>query len=409
MNQEEISFTFQNCRFKKIDIASIPYNITNLKIINSRIESSIFNLIKFNNLTIFNLDNNKMDSDNFENIFRTLLKHNQISKSLKVFSAKKNCISRVIKNENLITLNNKFSALDILNLSNNIICDFNKEIMKCLPNIKILDLSNNSLIQEHKCKEIIENCKGFVLLLRNIGIMKESINKYYIEYLSKQLSEKSYPYYSFNIDSLFYKRNYELILNINLANIKKSTNLLELNCSSCNIDDQSMINIINNCCEINNNISKINLSFNLLTENFLDSLIKNNLNILLNKVKKMNLSFNLIHFIGHSGKNFDFIYFLNHFQNLETLLMKGTPLEDKFNEYIKKEVTIHYEIEKKGMQISKIENELLEIKNIIEQNKLGVNPKFCLIINDILSSKYAKKKEIVPKFFEHIIIDDKKE
>ena len=410
--------TLQNCELKTIDISSIPYDITDLNILNSKISSSIFEKNLFNNLVSLVIDNSKLHSNNFENIIKVLLrKDNQICNHLKLLSAKNNYISRIIKKEELIRITNKFNCLEILNLSNNIICDINQKILEYIPNIKILDLSNNNITQEYKCKELIKNCKGIVLLLRNIGIMRENMNNYYKEYYFKKLKEKDYPIYSINLNSLFYKRNYEDILKIDFSHIKKNKNIIELNLSSCNIDNITMIKILCHCVAINNNINKVDLSLNLLSEKFFDLLIKKNLNIVLGKMTKLNLSFNNINFVGtqkydiDNSKNNQFILFLNNFPQIELLLLKGTPFEDKINEYIKKEVTRYYENEKRHETVTELTNEFIEIKNIVEKNYLGVNPKFFFVINDLLSVKYTRRfKQILsPIFFEHVVVDNIKQ
>ena len=412
------SITFQNCEFKIIDISSIPYDINKLNILNSKISSSIFEKNIFNNLVSLVLDNTKLHSNNFENIIKILLRKDiKICNNLKLLSAKKNYISRIIAKEELDRITNKFLFLEILNLSNNIICDINKKIFKYIPNIKILDLSNNNISQEYKCKELVNNCKGIVLLLRNLGIMKENMNNFYKEYYFNKLKEKDYPIYSINLNCLFYKRNYEDILKIDFSQIKKNKNIIELNLSSCNIDNKTMIKIFYHCLAINNNINKLDLSFNLLDENFFDLLIKNNLNIILGKMTKLNLSFNDIHFVGtkkyniDNGKNNQFIIFLNNFPQIELLLLKGTPFEEIINEYIKKEVTIYYEYEKKHEKVTELTKEFIEIKNIIEKNYLEVNPKFIFVLNDLLSTKYTRRfKQILsPLFFEHIVVDNIKQ
>ena len=406
----------QNCTLKKIDISSIPYDLINLKIINSKIYSSVFDKIQFNNLISLTLDNCNLDSDHFENIFKSLLRkdNGNFSNSLKKLSANNNQISRIIKNEEIKRLNNKFTSLEILNLSNNYISDVNNNILEYIPNIKILDLSNNSLVQEYKCKELIKNCKGFVILIRNIGIMKDPLHKSYRDYYINNLEKNNNSIYSINFECLFYKRNYDNILNINCTNLKKNTNILEINFSSCNIDDNSMVTLLHNCIPVNNNIHKINLSFNLLTENIFDLLIKDNIDILLNKLVELDLSFNPINFkdnkkyVSDNAKRNHFIIFLSHLPNLETFSMKTTPFEEAINDYLKKEVNIYYEKEKKHNVITKIEGKYLEIKDIIYKNHLNINNNFCLSINYLLSAKYTKRVKLMQPdlLMRHIIIDN---
>ena len=128
---------FQKCEFKNIYISEIPFDLINLKIINSKISSSIFDKIQFNNLISLILDDCKLDSDIFENIFKIFLKKNNEScnNSLKILSAKNNLISRIIKKEEIKKLNNKFTSLEIFNLANNNINDVNNSILEFIPNL----------------------------------------------------------------------------------------------------------------------------------------------------------------------------------------------------------------------------------------------------------------------------------
>ena len=80
------------------------------------------------------------------------------------------------------------------------------------------------------------------------------------------------------------------------------------------------------------------MSNNLLSENFFDLLLKNNINILLYNLKELDISFNSINYVGNNEYKGDiseisknlFYIFLNVFKNLKLLIMKGTPFESKF-------------------------------------------------------------------------------
>ena len=234
---------FNNCQLKKVQLSQIEYKINHLKFINSNISSTIFDSIQFSNLITLILDNNNLHSDVFEKIFKNLFnKECQIYNNLKIISAKNNHISRIIRNEEIARLNNK------------------------LNNLEIFDLSNNNINNEKICKDIINNCQCLVILLNNIGIMKKSMNKYYQQEYFKKLETNDYPLYSLNMNSLFYERNFKSILTVDLSNIKNNTNIKEINLYSCYINDETLIKLLTNCTDINNNISKINLSYNNLTK-----------------------------------------------------------------------------------------------------------------------------------------------
>jgi hypothetical protein len=166
----------------------IPLLYQNLKIIDSKIYSSIFNNMSFKNLVKFNLDNAQIDSFNFDRIFKNLLLGE--NKNLKEFSVKNNYISRIILDDEIITKANILISLEIFNLANNNIYAVDKRIFDLMPNLKILDLTNNSLLHQINCKELIKKCKGIVLLLKNVAILKDSIYNFYMDYYKKFFSKK---------------------------------------------------------------------------------------------------------------------------------------------------------------------------------------------------------------------------
>ena len=235
--------------------------------------------------------------------------------------------------------------------------------------------------------------------------MQISENDSYLDYYIKKLNNNEYPIQSFNLDSLLFKRNIDKFLKNDFSLIKKNFNILELNFSSCNLNDQNSIKLISNCSILNSNISKINLSLNLITENIYDLLINNNINKLLYKLTELDLSYNSIKIIKLKKYNKNWqahenllTKFISHFPQLELLILKGTPCEDKFNEYVKKEVTAYMEKVKKGKISDKSKNELkelTEIRDIFEKKYLQVNPNFHLKINDFITIKYVKRMKQV--------------
>lgn len=409
--------TFNNCELRKIDISLIPVNVKHLNIFKSILSYSIFQRIHFTNLVSLNLDNNELDSENFEKIFKILLNNgNQISKNLKLLSAKNNYITRIIKLKDLKTIKNKFISLEIINLSNNRISEFHAKLLSLFPNIKLIDLSDNLLNQQYKCKEIIDNCKGIVLLAKNIGVMPMQMNKDYLNYYLKKINEKDSLQLSINFDSLLFKRNVDNILNNDISNIKYNINIIELNFSSCNLNNEKATKLIKNCSNVNSNITKINLSLNSITENIFNLFISEDIYVLLNKLSEFDLSFNSINFIGLKKYNNNWkIYenpltkFIYYFPSLELLILKGTPIEEKLNEYIKKEVIIYMELVLKKIK-GKLEKDLFEYRDIFEKKYLKINPNFHLKINDLITNKYVKRVKAVTTYdFNNLIFDNVRE
>ena len=415
-NNEQI--IFKKCELRKIDISLIPINIKHLSFYKSILSYSIFKRVQFTNLISLNLDNNKLDSENFEKILKILLCNgNQMSQYLKELSAKNNGITRIIKLQNLKKIKNKFDSLEILNLANNSISEFHVKLLNLFPNIKLIDLSNNILNHQYKCQELLDNCKGIVLLAKNISVMQNPMNKNYLDYFLTKINEKdSYQFSSFNLDSLLYKRNVNDFIKKDISNIKYNMKITELNFSSCNLNDENAMKLIKNCSNINSNITKINLSLNLITENIFNLLVNEDIYILLNKLSELDLSYNQIKFIqlgnfNHNWKIYEnpLTKFIYYFPTLELLILKGTPIEEKFNEYIKKEVIIYMELVKKNIK-GTLEKDLFEYRDIFEKKYFKINPKFHLKINDLITNKYIKRiKQVNTYDFNNLIFDNVRE
>ena len=101
--------------------------------------------------------------------------------------------------------------------------------------------------------------------------------------------------------------------------------------------------------------------------------------------------------------------FIYYFPTLELLILKGTPIEEKFNEYIKKEVVIYMELVLKKVK-GKLEKELFEFRDIFEKKYFQVNPRFHLKINDLITNKYVKRiKQVNTYDFNNLIFDNIRE
>ena len=407
---------FNNCELKNVELAKIPFGFKNLKITNSRIFASIFNNMNFENLIKFNIDNVQIDTYNFEKIFGTLLRCE--NKNLKEISAKNNYITRILINDELYSYAKIITALEIFNLANNSIYNVDKRIFNIMPNIKILDLSNNCLLHQNNCKELIKNCKGIVLLLKNIAISKKTFYNYYINYYQKFLATNNYndiPLDYINFDSLFYEINKKSISQWDFSLTKKIDNISELNLSSCSLDNEIVSEILLECLSMKNSVSKLNLSYNEINQEIFNILIKDNVKAILQKLKELDLSYNLIKFDDVEGdpKKTKFVIFLDKYSQLEILNLKSTPFEESINTYIKDEIKLHFAKEKGKEKDYKPTNdkEYNQLKKIVENNCLDINEDFLIIINDLITLKYTSQKRmkpILPLLDQHLLIDNLK-
>ena len=407
---------FNNCELKNVELAKIPFGFKNLKITNSRIFASIFNNMNFENLIKFNIDNVQIDTYNFEKIFGTLLRCE--NKNLKEISAKNNYITRILINDELYSYAKIITALEIFNLANNSIYNVDKRIFNIMPNIKILDLSNNCLLHQNNCKELIKNCKGIVLLLKNIAISKKTFYNYYINYYQKFLATNNYndiPLDYINFDSLFYEINKKSISQWDFSLTKKIDNISELNLSSCSLDNEIVSEILLECLSMKNSVSKLNLSYNEINQEIFNILIKDEVKAILQKLKELDLSYNSIKFDDVEGdpKKTKFVIFLDKYSQLEILNLKSTPFEESINTYIKDEIKLHFAKEKGKEKDYKPTNvkEYNQLKKIVENNCLDINEDFLIIINDLITLKYTSQKRmkpIIPLLDQHLLIDNLK-
>ena len=407
---------FNNCELKNVELAKVPFGFKNLKITNSRIFASIFNNMNFENLIKFNIDNVQIDTYNFEKIFGTLLRCE--NKNLKEISAKNNYITRILINDELYSYAKIITALEIFNLANNSIYNVDKRIFNIMPNIKILDLSNNCLLHQNNCKELIKNCKGIVLLLKNIAISKKTFYNYYINYYQKFLATNNYndiPLDYINFDSLFYEINKKSISQWDFSLTKKIDNISELNLSSCSLDNEIVSEILLECLSMKNSVSKLNLSYNEINQEIFNILIKDEVKAILQKLKELDLSYNLIKFDDVEGdpKKTKFVIFLDKYSQLEILNLKSTPFEESINTYIKDEIKLHFAKEKGKEKDYKPTNdkEYNQLKKIVENNCLDINEDFLIVINDLITLKYTSQKRmkpILPLLDQHLLIDNLK-
>ena len=421
-NSKASEILFENSELTNVNFSFISKNVNHLKIIDSKISPYIFDKPHFDNLELLTLDNDNLDSYSFQYILKIILNNcHQIYNNLKSLSVKNNYISKLLTNEDiekLIKENKELKSLETLDLSNNNIYDINFDFFKLIPKLKLLDLYNNSLVSKKRCKRLM-NINSFIVILgRNLGIMENKINKEYTDYYFKKLTSNEYPISSINMDSLYINTEIDKLFNTIHSKLKRCPNILEINLSSCNMKDEDMISILNKCLVINNNITKLNISYNLLTEKIFDLLVENNINIILHKLNVLDLSYNNINFIFNKNKDANnkqedvqLIKFIKNFKRIEKLYLKGTSIEEYINEFIRKEVNNKQAEKKKMGGIMKFNEFDTKMKNIIINNALKINDKFKIYINDLVTAKYTAKKRLkdIPNFEQQIIIENQRE
>ena len=397
---------FNDCDFKNINLSSISYNIQNFILRNSEFSTNCLNTLKFGNLKYLSLEGINLLSDNFENLIEILFE-NEMGSNLKYLSVKNNYISRILSDNKLNELldnERKFEELIEINFADNNIYKINENFLEIIPNIKLVNLINNNLNFFFKCKNIIENCHGTILLNKNISTVNDNtFNDYYLDYYIKCLNDKNNKniFKNLNFEGLFNKLNQSILLKLDLKTCYNFNKIVEINFSDNSIEDECMLKLFKDTLQLTN-LEKLNLSNNQLTEKILDKLINDKIFEKCNNLKECDFSNNNIKF-----KKDIIINLIKIIPGLESLIMKFTPLELTFNEYMKKKVNIFYELKLKGNQKTKLEKEYIEIDEIINQGFLDINPYFKLKICDLIKTKYTPKiKKYLPNLIANIDLDE---
>ena len=322
----------KKCNIENYEIKQVFKEINKLKIKRCKISFGN-NFLNFKTINELYLENINLINENL-NIILQGIKSNL--NNIKILSIKNNNISKLNLDldENII-----YNNLEFLNLSNNKISKIAENIFDILPVIKTIDLTNNNINFICRYKNILniskeKNC--IILLSKNPGIIKEKNREEYCNYLKEYIPEKlnknNHIKY-LNLEGLFINKTYNILSQINF-NTMEITFLNSLNLSHNNLTDQNLIEIIKNNKDFFSRIKKLILCSNYITEECINSLI-NDENGEFQKIfadlKKLDISGNHIKFTDlNQLKNL-----IKTFPNLKTLLLKYTPFENDYNNYLK--------------------------------------------------------------------------
>ena len=378
------------------DIKQAFNDINKLKIKKCKIlfGSNFFNFKKINELYLesINLINENLD------IILQGIKAN--INDLKIFSIKNNNISKLNLNfeENI-----KYNNLVFLNVSNNKINKIKENIFDILPNIKAIDLTNNNINFLCRYKNIFNKNKNCILLLaKNPAIIKEKNREEYCQYLKEILPNNNNCIKYLNLEGLFINKTYPILSEINFNNV----DIINLNLSHNNLNDEDFIKLIKNNKEFFAKIKKLILCSNYITEEGINSLIniesEDNTKIFIN-LRKLDLSGNHINFSDLSLLK----KIINFFPNLNTLLLKYTPFEKEFNNYLKMKITNKIEETKENKENKEIIidaqfEELFEKEKFLYEKKLKIK-----MMNMNKYEDYNLIRKYFPYLLCNIILENK--
>ena len=361
----------KKCNIENYEIKQVFKEINKLKIKRCKISFGN-NFLNFKTINELYLENINLINENL-NIILQGIKSNL--NNIKILSIKNNNISKLNLDldENII-----YNNLELLNLSNNKISKIAENIFDILPIIKTIDLTNNNINFICRYKNILniskeKNC--IILLSKNPGIIKEKNREEYCNYLKEYIPEKlnknNHIKY-LNLEGLFINKTYNILSQINF-NTMEITFLNSLNLSHNNLTDQNLIEIIKNNKDFFSRIKKLILCSNYITEECINSLI-NDENGEFQKIfadlKKLDISGNHIKFTDlNQLKNL-----IKTFPNLKTLLLKYTPFENDYNNYLKmKAMNKIEEGEHKELSESYLQfEEIFEKEKFLNEKKIKI-------------------------------------
>jgi hypothetical protein len=386
-----------------------------LKITSCKLSFDFYGIKKnFNSshVTELYLDDCGFVNENFNEIIYSIINNEKLRKNLK-------CLS--FKNNHIITLKffrffmqgeikqYIFDNLELLDFSDNQLKYLEGEISDVIPNIKLIDLSNNdfhlnvfgSLFklnkkiienQESQIKENNQNPVGFLILLsNNPALLKGDLMHEYLNHLTKTLENYHYPLKRINLSGLFCncKEHQDLFNIIKLKNFQKT--LVDINLSSCDLTDEKLANFLLNNCIIN--IKKINLSNNKLTDNLFKLLSeKKSFYDIYNNIKIIDLSVNDIKLNNvQDVKNF-----VRFFDSIHKIIIKSTIAEDNINNFIRKSIIIFNEKQNGEKNISQYNYQELLVKDLIEnknnkQDNLWNNNNIKIIMKNTIDYNLLKQ------------------
>ena len=409
-NDEEIKI--KKLKFKKSILLDINFgdyfpNLESLSISDCQIGYDISPKINFNNIKSLSLEGIDLVNENFEELLIYLLKGEKngdyIGKNLESLSVKKNRISRIlflVGDTGKKDIKNEFLKLKYLNLSYNNLFDYYIDQKKKLifPNVELLDLTSNNITSPFIMKNLIEK-KGketIILASKNLSVIKNNkMRLMYSEYLIQKLQDKNekYKIKSLVLEGMFGRANKDKLFKMDLSQYNHS--LVELNLSFNTINDKEIMSIFekNNNLE---NLKRLNLSSNVLTDEFFKNINKKNYFENYKNLKLLNLSCNPIAF----NEADTYKTFILNCQNLESLILKHTFIGEDINHYLKNKI-IRFTAKKSGQKVPDLDNKGKEMESFIDKDKFLKNNSKCYItVSYVIKQKYIS---YVNKFFPYLL------
>ena len=333
-----------------------------------------------NSLIQIYIEKIKMTDNSLKTFFDYLSSKKSILETLKNLSFKGNNLTK-INFENFNLGNGQLKNLQYLNFSKNNIYEFTPNNIKVMPDLKVLDLTDNNISNSLLFDSIQAGkkvLKCIVLLSNNIFIHNNRKNNFqYIKYISENLPIFEHKIKKISFCLLFHKDNVEHLTKLKISPAVKIS-ICKLDLSFCGLHDENLWKFFRNNFGLLN-LEELNLSNNYLTNNLFNLCSGIQGDILLEKIYMIDLSANQINF-----RNIDDLKGLDNFIDNHQELRKIKVQQTNFyNDLIK---------------LIEGKNNKLEINNIIKR-LIEKNIKFVLNLelfdstndNNLLSSLFLYK------------------
>ena len=336
-----------------------------------------------NSLIQIFIENIKMTDNSLKTFFDYLSNKKSIHETLKNLSFKGNNLTK-INFKDFCMENGQFKNLQYLNFAKNNIFEFSPENFKVLPELKVLDLTDNNISNYLLFQSIKEGgkvCNFIALLCNNIFIHNNRTNNIqYIKYISEKISTFEHKIKKISFCLLFNKDNIEHLTKLKISPAVKIS-ICKLDLSFCGLNDENLWKFFRNNFGLLN-LEELNLSNNFLTDNTFNLCSGIQGDILLEKLYMIDLSGNDIRCINIMDLKAIDTFVDNHpelkkikmqqtsFSNGLKKLVDGKNSKEEIISIIKrlKEKNIKFVIEK---ELYDSTNNIENIKNLFEyKNKI---------------------------------------
>jgi len=331
-------FVLNNCDLKK-EIKNIEYIKFN-KIEKLKINSGCLNILFLPDLFLASTTNLKslsLEKVNMSNIglskLLTILQ--KYFKSLEYLSLARNSITEIKNIFNTEKNQSKsFSNLKYFNLHKNSIYNFEISLEK-FPQMKLLDLTNNSFNNNYTMTQMIKNKNNLVLFNNNIFISNcEENNNIYIDYLQKRLKDFNFKLKILHLCFAYDEKELPKFEKLKLSpSIKIS--LIKLDLSFCGLKTDSIIKFLKNNYGLFS-LKVLNLKYNNIESNIFEEFVCDD-EINLEKLTSLNLSENQINCQKYEENEY-LIKFIEKFEKLEVIKLYFCAFFNLWNMNISPEV-----------------------------------------------------------------------